>query len=309
MKRAADWLFYLIVRGFLTCLAILPLRVAYLACEMIALLVYLLDANHRRIGLINLRIAFPERDTRWHKRVLRRSFARIGEHAAELSRLPSLKAADALSRVLYEPGRGLENYHAVKTNGTGVLFVTAHISAWELLPAAHAASGYPLNFIVRPLDNPYLDAWSLRVRNRHGNGVIGKHQAVRRSLQVLRQGGDVGFLIDQNIQEKEGVFVPLFGKPACTTTSVAALALKTGSPVIPGFIYPTGRKGHYRIRFYPPIVAKAGSNHEDDIKRLTASFNSYVEEMIREFPDCWLWGHRRFRTQPDGSDPYAGAGG
>ncbi len=308
MKRAADWLFYLIVRGFLTCLAVLPLRVAYFTCEMIALLVYLLDAKHRRIGLINLKIAFPERDVRWHKRVLRRSFMRVGEHAAELSRLPSLTGADALSRVSYEPGRGLENYHAVKTDGTGILFVTAHISAWELLPAAHAASGHPLNFIVRPLDNPYLDAWSLRVRNRHGNGVIAKHQAVRRSLQVLRQGGDVGFLIDQNIQEKEGVFVPLFGKPACTTTSVAALALKTGSPVIPGFIYPADRKGHYRIRFYPATVPKAGSSHDDDIKRLTAAFNGYVEEMIREFPDCWLWGHRRFRTQPDGSDPYAGAG-
>lgn len=309
MGRAADWLFYLIVRGFLACVSLLPLRVSYLACESIALLVYLLDAKHRRIGMINLGIAFPERDTAWRRQVLRRSFARIGQHAAELSRLPSSSAGQLLSRVSYEPGRGLENYRAVKKDGTGLLFVTAHISAWELLPAAHAASGHPLHFIVRPLDNPFLDAWSLRVRNRHGNDVISKHQAVRRSLQVLRQGDDVGFLIDQNIQEKEGVFVPLFGKPACTTTSVAALALKTGSPVIPGFLYPTSHKGHYRIRFYPAIVPEKEPDHEEEIKRLTATFNSYVEKMIREFPDCWLWGHRRFRTQPDGSDPYEGTKG
>ncbi len=304
MKRAADWLFYLIIRGFLACLSILPLRVAYLFCELIALLVYSFDAKHRRIGLINLGIAFPQREARWRKQILRSSFRRIGHHAAELSRLPRLSPSRALARVSYEAGRGLENYRAVKTAGTGVLFVTAHISAWELLPAAHAASGHPLSFIVRPLDNPHLDAWSLRVRRRHGNDVIGKHQAVRRSLQVLRAGGDVGFLIDQNIQEKEGVFVPLFGKPACTTTSVAALALKTGSPVVPGFIYPTDRTGHYRIRFYPAIVPVPGTDHEEQIRTLTATFNGYVEEMIREFPDCWLWGHRRFRTQPDGSDPY-----
>jgi len=305
MKRGLDWLVYILVRGFFLLLAILPRWLARRFCWLLADLICLLDGKHRRIGLINLALAFPGRDDQWRKQVLRDSFRQQGDQAVELSRLTGLNSDEAKRRILYEPGRGVENYLEAREQGRGVIFVTAHISAWEILPAAHAAHGYPLNFVVRPLDNPFLDRWLERLRSRRGNRAIGKAVAVRRAFRTLKKGGDVGFLIDQNIQAKEGVFVPFLGQLACTTSSVAALALKTGAPVVPGFIYPSSKSGRYTIRFYPPIRVTPSGDETQDIVRYTAEFNTYVEAMIREFPHCWLWGHRRFATQPDGSNPYA----
>lgn len=305
MKQWLDWIVYAGTRAFLGFIGLLPAPIAYPFCESIALLVYCLDRKHRRIGMINLAIAFPHKDKRWRRTVLRRSFEQIGDHAVELSRMSKLTAADLNQRVRYEPGRGLENYLEAKGRGKGVLYLTAHISAWELLPAAHALYGYPLSFVARPLDNPFLEQWAARLRSRFRNQVIPKHHSLRRIVKILAQGGEIGFLIDQNVQEKEGVFVPFLGKIACTTSGLAALALRTSVPVVPGFIYPSGKRGHYTIRFYPPLSVPKSSDPERELVENTARFNAYIEEVIREFPHCWLWGHRRFRTQPDGSDPYA----
>jgi KDO2-lipid IV(A) lauroyltransferase len=305
MKQFLHLTVYALVRGFFLALRLMPVGVARRLCSLIALAIYAIDAKHRRIGLINLTIAFPDKDLDWKKRVLRRSFQRQGDLAVELSRLASLRPEEARQRMPYEEGRGLENYLAARGQGHGVLFVTAHIGPWEILPAAHALAGHPLSFVVRPLENAFLDRWLTGLRSRWGNQVINKNVAVRRALKALNEGGDVGFLIDQNIQEKEGVFAPLFGRPACTTFSVAALALHTGAPVVPGFICPAPEPGRYKIRFYPPIDVARTGDEKRDLADYTALFNQFVEEVIREFPECWLWGHRRFQSQPDGSNPYA----
>ena len=298
------WIIYAAVRTFLFFVAILPRFVAYPLCEGLALLVWLLDNKHRKIGLVNLNIAFPEKDERWRKRVLRRSFQQLGDQVVEISRMARLNRRDVLRRVHYEEGRGLENYLKVHEQNRPVLFMTAHISAWEFLPTVHALYGHPLSFVVRPLDNPFLERWTIRLRTRVGNRVIAKQRSVRPILRTLKEGGDVGFLLDQNSQEREGVYVPFFGHPASTNSALAALALKTSAPIVPGFMYPDSRRGHYVIRFYPPVELVKSDDSERDVTDGTALLNRFIEEVIREYPHCWLWGHRRFRTQPDGRNPY-----
>ncbi len=305
MKGFLDAIVYLLIRLFLGLVGWLPAGLAYPFCEALATLVFWLDNKHRRIGMINLGIAFPDKDQRWKQQVLRRSFQQIGDHVVELSRLSGLTASRVAQRVEYEEGRGLEHYRKAKKEGEPLLFLTAHISAWELLPVAHALLGHTLTFIVRPLDNPFLETWATRLRTECGNQILSKHRSLKQVLKTLEQGGDVGFLIDQNIQEKEGVYAPFFGRLACTSSTLAALALKISAPVVVGFIYPKeGSPGHYRIRFYPPIQLAGSGNLEQDLIRGTTEFNRYIEEMIREYPHCWLWGHRRFRTQPDGTNLY-----
>ena len=304
LKKALDGLIYVLVRVFLAFIGVLPGFLAYPLCESLGALVFLLDGKHRRIGLINLNIAFPEKDEQWKKRILRQSYQQLGDHLVELSRLDRLTPEKVRRRVQYEKGRGLENYFKARGQDEPVLFLTAHISAWELLPVAHALYGHPLSFVVRPLDNPFLDRWVTGLRTRSGNGVIAKQGSMRRIFKTLKSGGDVGFLLDQNSQEKEGVYVPLFGHPASTNSSLAALSLKTSIPIVAGFIFPRRRRGHYTIRFYPPIeVARSGDAQKDIIEAM-ARLNRCIEEVIREYPHCWLWGHRRFQTQPNGSNPY-----
>ena len=296
---------YLLVRGFVGFVGILPRFLADLLCRCLAGLVYLADAKHRRIGMINLRIAFPERDERWRRRILLESYLQQGLHAVEVSRLNRKEASVVRGRVSYEPGRGLENYLEAKNRTGSVIFLTAHVSCWELLPAAHALAGHPLSFVVRPLDNPYLESWITRIRSWSGNQVLPKQHSMRRIMRGLSRGDDVGLLIDQNTQRKDGVFVPLFGRLASTHAGVAALALRTSHPVVPGFIYPARRRGHYVIRFYPSVELVRTGDDAEDARTNTARFNRYIEEMVREFPHCWLWGHRRFHTRDGVSDPYA----
>jgi len=300
MGVLGDFLVYAVVRVFLGLVALLPLRMAYAVTGRVGRLASFLTARHLKIGLRNLAIAFPDQSSDWHLETFRRSFQRLGHLAAEVARLPRLSRARAASRVIYEAGRGLENYQQARRMGRGVLFVTAHISAWELLPSAHALLGHPLTFVVRPLDNVFLESWTNRVRSRFGNRTLPKNNVLRDVVKVLRQHQDIGFLLDQNVQEKEAVFAPFFGLPAATSPVVAALAIRTGAPVVAGFIYPQGRTGHYAIRFYPPIVA----TKQDTVPILTSQINALIEEVIREYPDCWLWGHRRFHTQPDGRSLY-----
>jgi len=299
-----NWLTYGAIRIFVGFIGLLPKFLAYPLCEGLATFVFMADSRHRRVGLVNLRIAFPNRSVRWRRRILRESYQHQGRHLVEISRLERLTSLEARSRVLYEEGRGLENYLKVRDDGNPVLFLTAHISAWELLPVVHALYGNPLVFLVRPLDNPYLEQWTTRLRTCAGNRVISKTKSMRDILRALNAGEDVGFLIDQNSQEKEGVFVPMFGQPACTNHSLAAVALKTGFPIISGFIYPDPHRGHYKIRFYPPVYLVASDDRERDLVEAMTLLNGQIEEVIREYPHCWLWGHRRFQTQPDGRDLY-----
>ncbi len=304
-RRWFDLPVYIVVRGFVELVGILPRILAYPLCRGIAGLVYLADAKHRRIGMINLGIAFPGSDEGWRRQVLLESYRQQGHHAVELSRLNRRKASEVRSRVSYEPGRGLENYLEAKSRTGSVIFLTAHVSCWELLPAAHALAGHPLSFVVRPLDNPYLEAWVTRIRSWPGNRVLPKRHSMRRIFRGLSQGNDVGLLIDQNTQRKDGVFVPLFGRLASTHAGVAALALRTSHPVVPGFIYPGRRRGRYRIRFYRRVELVRTGNDAEDARTNTARFNRYIEQMVREYPHCWLWGHRRFHTRNGGSDPYS----
>jgi len=302
--KRSDWPVYLAARAVIASIGRIPPLLAYGICEICALFIYLIDRKHRRIGLINLRIAFPNQDEAWRKRTLRSSFRCLADHFVELCRLPRLSAEEIRRRVTYEPGRGIEHYKEAKRRGKGVMFLTGHFGAWEILPLAHAILGHPLNVVVRPLDNPLLDRWMTRTRSRFGNKVIGKESSLRRLLRLFGQGEDVGLLIDQNVQEKDGVYAPLFGHLACTAAGPVALALRTGTPIVFAFLFPAKKRRHYVIRFYPVTDVEASNDRDADLRRYTTLFNRYLEEVVRSKPDCWLWGHRRFGTQPDGSDPY-----
>ncbi|MBI4445729.1 MAG: lysophospholipid acyltransferase family protein [Acidobacteria bacterium] len=304
MKHLLDWPVYVLIRLFLFLIGRMPAILAYRFCEVLARLVFLLDRKHCSIGLINLSIAFPEQNESWRKKVLRDSFVQISHQLVELSRLPRTSAEQLRSKIDYEPGRGLENYLKARSYNKGVLFITGHVSAWELLPLAHASHGFPLSFTVRDLDNKWLNGWIKKLRSRDGNQALSKQNSMRAILRALKEGKDVGFLIDQNVQRKEGVFASFFGRPASTISAVALLARRTGTPVVPGFIYPDRTRGRYRIRFYPPLMVDAGNDEQTDVRQSTAQFNRYLEEIIREYPHCWLWGHRRFQDQPDGADIY-----
>jgi KDO2-lipid IV(A) lauroyltransferase len=261
-----------------------------------------LDRRHLRIAADNLRRAFPQ----WEEeRVLctaRGVYAHFGTMLLDILWMEGRRPEDLLALADVE---GLENIRAGQARGRGIVCPTGHFGNWELQGVASAALVGPFSVIARPLDNPALDRRLVGFRTSTGNTVVYKQKALAQVMKTLREGGIVAILIDQNVQEKDGVFVPFFGRPACTTPVAAALALKTGADIVP-VRCPLGPDGRYRM-VYGPTVAWTGTGRRDeDVVGLTAHLTSIIEGWVREAPEQWLWIHRRWKTQPSA---VAAAGG
>ena len=267
---------------------------------MLATGAYYLDSRHRHIARVNLLIAFPQLSQSARNRIARKSFQNTAMNLLEISRLPDLTPGNISSLAAYDSEFGLNNYRTACAKGKGILYLTGHFSAWELLPAAHALHGYPLSFVTRPLDNVFLDRYMRMLRESKGNRVITKKNSARPILKDLKSKGAAGILIDQNTSYPEGLFVEFFGVPAATTTGMAFLALHTEAPVLPGYLTPT-RNGRYTIKFLPPVEVLRTGDMPHDLAAATRKFNEILEQIVREQPESWLWGHKRWKYQPPGN--------
>ncbi len=152
----------------------------------------------------------------------------------------------------------------------------------------------PMNVVVRPLDNPYLDEFVEKRRSSSGNKIIGKKDLLRGVLKALAANEAVGILIDQNAGLDDGVFIDFFGTQASANSGFVKLAHRTGAAVIPGFALWREDLKRYVLKFLP-VVEMTG-----DLQTDTQQLHSILESVIREYPDQWLWIHRRWKTRPPG---------
>jgi KDO2-lipid IV(A) lauroyltransferase len=281
-------------------LGALPRPLARTAAILIAWKVYLLHSRLRRVGMRNLALAFPQKTRRERARILRGEFASLGRQLAEVCHFPKYTRENVGKVVVYD---GFENFERAFARGKGVLFLTAHMGGWELSAFAHSLYGHPLQIVARPLDNVYLDRMVRRYRTMHGNTVVDKDDFVRGLLSAMKAGRTVGILMDTNMTPPQGVFVDFFGIPACTASGLARIALRTDAAVVPGFTLwdPALRK--YRLRFEPAVKLIRSGNHDADIVANTALFTKIIEDYVRQYPNQWLWVHRRWKTRPEGQPP------
>lgn len=302
-----DYLGYGTVRLVLFLLARLPFSVAVGLTRSLAGIYMRWDHRHRKIALINVDIAFPDLPGEEKLKIIRKSYENLGELVAVVSRLPGLMDSRRLQKLVrYE---GMEHYHQATANGRSALLLTGHVGCWELLPFAHAVLSRPIHFVVRPLDSNLFDRLLNKYRTMPGNIAIPKKDAFRKILRALSGGADVGILIDQNVQANDGVFVEFFGKKACMTSGLATLALRSGAAVVPVFLVPDPtHQVRYCIYVMPEVPLHKSGNNQADIVENTASYALALEEVIRRWPDQWLWSHRRWKTRPPGDSEniYAG---
>ena len=221
-----------------------------------------------------------------------RSIARV---LASFAQFPRITRENVHHWIRYE---GLENFTNGLARGRGVLVATAHLGNWELSAFAHAWMTGPMNIIVRPLDNPRIDELVERYRGLSGNPIISKREAARQILRVLKANQSVGILIDQNTTLDQGVFIDFFGVKACAGTAFAKFAHHSGAAVVPGFALWSEDEQKYVLRFYPAIEMSG------DVAIDTQRIHAALESAIREYPDQWLWIHRRWKTRPAGENPH-----
>jgi KDO2-lipid IV(A) lauroyltransferase len=239
----------------------------------------------------NLEMALPEIDQRARVRIVDGVFDSIARLLVVFARFPRITSDNIKEWIRYE---GYEHFEEGRRRGRGILFATAHLGNWELSAFAHAILCAPMYVIVRPLDNRHIERLVARWRTMSGNILIDKREFARPILQALKENQAVGILVDQNASPENGVFVDFFGVPACAFTGFAKIAAHSGAAVIPGYALWSEREGRYVLRFDPPIDI-TGDTLAD-----TARIQSHLEQVIREYPEQWLWIHRRWRTRPGG---------
>ena len=293
-NRFEIWAEYALAFTVVAALRWLPLPAAAAAARAATRLLDRVAPKLRRVALKNLSFALPNLDPRQHARIVDGVFETIARLLLALARFPALNRSNISEWIGYE---GLENYTNAKQEGRGVLIATAHLGNWELSAFAHALMTEPMHVMVRPLDNPSVDRLVERRRTLSGNRLIDKRDAARSVIKALRGNEAVGVLIDQNTAAAEGVFVDFFGKLACAGSGFVKLAHRSQAPVIPGFALWDRSHKRYVLRFYPRVEMTG------DIDADTQRLHSVIEAIIREYPDQWMWIHRRWKTRPPGEPP------
>src|SRR5271163_4812138 len=247
----------------------LPRPLARAAGIALGWIVYLLHLRLRRVGMHNLAMAFPEMSHHQRAKILRGVFTSFGRQAAEVCLFPKYTRENVNKVVVYD---GFENFEHALARGKGVLFLTAHLGAWELSAFTHSLHGHPLHVVMRSLDNVYLDQLTKKYRTLHGNSMVDKDDFVRGLLSAMKAGETVGILMDTNMTPPQGVFVDFFGIPACTASGLARIALRTDAAVVPGFTVWDEKRRKYILRFDPALELIRTGDLEADIAVNTQLF-------------------------------------
>ncbi|MBP6001962.1 MAG: lysophospholipid acyltransferase family protein [Pyrinomonadaceae bacterium] len=292
---------YAAVRAVLGALGLLPRRVSLAVCFVLTRLGYYAIGGLRRVGMRNLEIAFPEMPDDERRRILKGTFENIGRVLGEVSQMHKMTPERLAKIVDFNlDAQSLDLYAKNKATGRGVLIVTGHFGNWELMVLGFAAIHEPMAYLARPLDNPLIEDLTVRMRTRYGNRPINKTNSAMICIRELREGGILGILADVNAHPKEGVFVPFFGVPACTTSGAAMIAIRSNAWIYPTFCAWDKAAGKYKLVHGKLIEPANTGDRKADIVTTTAEYTAEIEKVIRQYPEQWMWIHKRWKTRPPG---------
>ncbi len=304
MARFSDTAEFLAFKALQALLAFVPRSLCLRTGRVLGLFFFYLDRKHRLTALDNLQTAFgKEKPSPELRTIARKSFMHFGMLLMDLVKFPSLdqKRKEALLQV-----EGEEHLDSALRKNKGVLLFTAHFGNWEMGPSFVSRKG-TLNVIARPLDNRLLEKELSRLRAKQGARVIPKHQAAKQILHSLRRKEMVAFLIDQNVQRHQAVFVDFFGKRAATTPSLAAFHIKSGAPLVPIFCFPAPSR-RIAIRILEPLEIPLAGDYFQQVLKITRVCTKMIEDRVRENPEFWLWFHKRWKTRPENENHDRGTG-
>ena len=288
------WIWYWLVQpaeaafavGLVQMLRLLPVGLASATGDLIGRLGPLLASRPTRRSLANLALCFPQWSEERRRATMRAMWRHLGRVVAEY---PFLDRLHDMGRVEIV---GDEHIEAVYGQGRPIVFFSAHVGHWELSPIVGARFGMEMTTIYRPPSNRFIDRAIRGLRARAGLRLLPRGlNEIRQAMAVLASGGCLGMLVDQ--KRHHGMLVPLFGRPALTAPTLAQLALRADSLVMPIQVIRL-RGCRFRICCYPPLTVPRTGDRAADTLALMTQVNAVIESWIRERPEQWLWPHRRW---------------
>lgn len=284
---------YRLIRLTIRMMSCIPYPFAQFKGKGLGLLAYFIPMGRKKVALENIRQSFQEISECEANRLLRRVYLHFGRMLFEIPHIIRLTPHNLDRYVIFE---GEENLIDALNRKKGVFFLTAHFGNWELMCAAVSLRFGNLAVVARPADFAPLDRVVGELRSVFGAEVIPKQKAMRRLLTVLKENKLVGILLDQNVDWYEGVYVPFFGRWACTNKGLALLALKTGTPVVPAFQV-RQQDGRHRLIFEKSVELQRTGDKTKDVEDNTEIFTGIIEKYVRLHPDHWFWFHKRWKTK------------
>jgi KDO2-lipid IV(A) lauroyltransferase len=251
--------------------------------------------SRRRVATRNLALCFPQLDPAARERLLRAHFSAIGIGVFEFARAWWGSVAPLRRGLVVE---GLEHLAAARADGRGVIVVSGHFTTLEVCGRLLCDRGVPLAGMYRPHAGAAMEWAVKRGRLRYAVAMFGREE-LRPAIRHLKDGGLLWFAPDQDTRRGDSVFVPFFGRPASSLTSTHQLARLSGAAVL-AFAHERRNDGGYTLRLSPAFADFPTRDATADTARVMAA----IEAMARAVPAQYLWIHRRFKRQPDGSDPY-----
>ncbi|OGS96023.1 MAG: lipid A biosynthesis acyltransferase [Gallionellales bacterium RIFCSPLOWO2_02_FULL_57_47] len=269
----------------------LPFRAIVAIGNGLGFLLYLLAAERRRVGTINLKLCFPEMSDEARKKLVRDHFKLFGRGIIERSILWWSSAGRINSLIRLE---GVEHFEAIKDKPAILLtphFVGMDVGGQWIAQQTNTVCMYANQ------KNLYLTDLLLKKRARFRNQrLYSRQQGLRPILKGMRAGMPFIYPPDQDQGVKDGAFIPFFGVPAATMSSVPRIAQMTGAKVVPCItrLLPGGEG--YVLTFYPAWENYPSGDDLADTRRM----NEFIEDRVREMPEQYFWLHKRFKTRPEG---------
>ncbi|WP_279483485.1 lipid A biosynthesis lauroyl acyltransferase [Aureimonas sp. SK2] len=292
-RQARDWVIAQALFGLLAILRRFPARKGLALADRLAQWIGPKTSRHR-VAVENLRLAFPNMDEAAIQDLARRNWGQMGRIAAEYVFLddifdfdPSKDASDGMVEV-----EGIDVFLELRDNPKPIIFFTAHLGSFELLPICAAAIGIELTALFRQPNNRYIAREVLSARRTRGGHLVPSKAGAAWALAgTLERGGNVGMLVDQKF--KRGEPTTFFGRPCRTNPLLPKLARKFECDIYPARCVrlPGGR---YRLSLEPRLDLARGPSGEIDVRASCQQLNDVVERWVREYPDQWMWFHRRW---------------
>jgi KDO2-lipid IV(A) lauroyltransferase len=286
---------YYPIKGLFRLLGILPWSLSLLVSQSLLCGIWVCLRKRQQITDDNLSQAFPELDRNARQRIAEAAISNLSRGITVFAKLPHLRQEEWADLVRIE---GLEHVQSALSQGRGVLAFTAHYGCWEAM-SLYLSRLVPTSIVVRPLDNPRLDALVSGVRASGGIKIIPKRRALIEGLRTLRENRLLGILIDQNFASG-GSYIRFMDRPTASTPIVSLLARKSGCPVLP--LHSVWENGRLRVIFEPPIRLSQEADRALAVAADTQAMNAVVEGWIRKVPGQWLWLHNRWKRQPEPDD-------
>lgn len=292
MKRFFDYIVYLMVLLLSAGLRRVPRSLFFFLAVPFAWVACCIP-NIGGIARMNVRVAFPEKTERERRRIVRKSFENLFVSLCEFFWCKGKSSAvEALTEI---PDQARQDAIAGQSGSNGSLFLTPHLGNWEFAGITLGATmGFPMATVVRSPRNPYLDKLISDGRMVDNVEIIHSKGAVRAIARALKDGKTIGILIDQNTRLRDGgAFVRFFGLPVPVSMTPAHFARRDNRFIAVGAVVRMGKRFRSILHTLPKPPAEYASDEE-----LTQELMNLSMELIRQYPEQYLWLYRRFQNIP-----------